>query len=1650
MTFFDWVGDKLRDVGRGAKMWGKGLTTFGSPQDQVKAMLKVKQEELVKKKEKEFSREFLKNQGADNLIESARNNQLDVGALIDRQYDASKKEGEQYSTLTDGWRDQDILDSVQAKNKYNYGEDRIFFSKGDEENMPSYFNGKDMSPEEIEGWAQSVKDLGYRDKRRWEEALFRQILEGSPEEATGAFNSLTFLRERGVFDLGVWGSLQSYKSGLEQTAIDTGLGVADLATRIPGAPRESYERLRGQFDEYQEGEQLRATRGGEIFQTAGQVAGEVGLVASTAGVGSAVTKGTTKVLPQITKSVATKAPKTAAATERVLPNIVGLAAEEGLYTAIQYGRTGEVDFLDVLIPGVVGGVRTIGDLSKAGRTSKAVDNLVTKYGEDAKRGDLTPQDQKILDTELDKIKPEPQVKETPDVEVPEPKPTPKSTELDTETPPSPAATPTIKEFNEAPVVKIESEPVNKAKKAIGIPETPPRAKVKEIKDVNPLDPVLLNKQQRTILDAVNNSQASKNPRIIKDSVEQWRQLSPDEQMKGLYGVTKIDEAGFLPNEWKEFQELAKKGSQNAEDNIQRNAFIKLQELIGDRTISPVNKNVSQDFLAELGRYYDGMVRKTKGLKENNQWKALRNTARSLYQSMGSEAGTVLTRLRRNQELLFGKNYNKVWETLSDPKIYEPTAIARTDGVNLVGDIIRKNIIAGLDAAPAKAKVASGYRKYLNPEGKSLSKLGEDLVKNMSNKLYDVSKRIKDAGLTRPDGTFDWSALENLEDARPLLYQLETTLKQPKITLDALTPRTKGSKLGRLGGQVVDSTTLNLVGSVSTMSKIVLANLFTSRFLRARDFVASKLGRILGQTPKGSYTFADYVKQEALDLGRTLNVKKSMQAWWQSFKNAETQLGRGTSLNVLDRGVVNPRRSTFQQYVTGLADRITVANLVVADNLNSAAVRYTTETASAKELFNKAGMDKARIKAHTDTIFDMRAGNKNKTLKEQVSDKNALENAIKQSAIDIYKLDDAQAELFLDQWYKNSEQASNQVKMMDADALWGVAGKVSDFFNRYKALKPPFVFSKTIINLFNFGVNVTPGMGLLKAIPDLHYTRSKFKQDWGIKRGAEIPEELKARLKDVEQNQLRKAAVLQGFGGGLLAVGWGLGGKDGVIVGALPRDEASREQWRSEGKIPFSIKVGDKYYATDFLAPVLSPVFMGSSMKERTEELFADGEGDLNDAVDVMLTGAATPLHAMAEIPVLTAAQDIQTLVTAPEGEALLDRGYRIMTAQASRVVPGLVKWAARIQDPKDKDPVGWIERSITQYLPFLRKSVADEVVMGKTISESPYDYSLGVKTREVIKDADDPVFKEKDRIWNPEVANNYFTENPIEMSDFNVTSSSKIYSVDGEEIGAVGSGREADRINRDTGKSLDQREVKELNRSYSVALYDELARWMETDDYKEADDAKKRQYWRQIKETVRESFLRDAKEGTSLEVYVNPIESTAVRAYRDPDRQPRYTGGGEKTPAQKLDDAKYELEMNKDPDKTYELKEDVALAEVDVKYAKEEDVLEWGKKPAKKLADKLNRVLDEEGEVASRELFAKIVSYNKDRYDTGYLSSRSYFDADGNPKPPKEWDLYEEPVKTTSSRGAGFTARAAQIGYTSRRRTSRTYRRKVLLGRYFR
>lgn len=151
----------------------------------------------------------------------------------------------------------------------------------------------------------------------------------------------------------------------------------------------------------------------------------------------------------------------------------------------------------------------------------------------------------------------------------------------------------------------------------------------------------------------------------------------------------------------------------------------------------------------------------------------------------------------------------------------------------------------------------------------------------------------------------------------------------------------------------------------------------------------------------------------------------------------------------------------------------------------------------------------------------------------------------------------------------------------------------------------------------------------------------------------------------------------------LAAGWLLY-VNGRMTGSRPGTSTEAGQWRTEGKEPFALRVGDRWWRMPLVAPIGSLMAFGAGLAEtlRNRDL-----GETRRASRA-LSGAVTTLI---EQPALTGPKQLLEAVTDVGGA-----GSRYLEGQISGVVPGAIAQAAQAADPYIRQPRGIVEAVATR------------------------------------------------------------------------------------------------------------------------------------------------------------------------------------------------------------------------------------------------------------------------------------------------------------------------------------------------------------------
>jgi hypothetical protein len=164
---------------------------------------------------------------------------------------------------------------------------------------------------------------------------------------------------------------------------------------------------------------------------------------------------------------------------------------------------------------------------------------------------------------------------------------------------------------------------------------------------------------------------------------------------------------------------------------------------------------------------------------------------------------------------------------------------------------------------------------------------------------------------------------------------------------------------------------------------------------------------------------------------------------------------------------------------------------------------------------------------------------------------------------------------------------------------------------------------------------------------------------------------------------------------------------GNITGRLSNKKPEREALMRQGIMPYSIKVGDKYYSYKGFEPVASWLGLMANIMEQVKE--NNKEPTSQQVAQVALE----TVKFMREQPFLTGIKDLFNAMDDPEryGQQF------VQNMVTSSAIPSGVSWAARLQDPTYRE-TSTIPQAIMARLPGLSKQLQPKLdLWGRPISK---------------------------------------------------------------------------------------------------------------------------------------------------------------------------------------------------------------------------------------------------------------------------------------------------------------------------------------------
>lgn len=172
--------------------------------------------------------------------------------------------------------------------------------------------------------------------------------------------------------------------------------------------------------------------------------------------------------------------------------------------------------------------------------------------------------------------------------------------------------------------------------------------------------------------------------------------------------------------------------------------------------------------------------------------------------------------------------------------------------------------------------------------------------------------------------------------------------------------------------------------------------------------------------------------------------------------------------------------------------------------------------------------------------------------------------------------------------------------------------------------------------------------------------------------------------------------------GLMGLGYALD-RGGNINLAMPTSQAEQNLWQQEGRQPFSIRIGDKYYSMNYIQPFGTLMAMGAQYNRSLRE-----GGSQQDALSASFAMGA---KAVTEQSFLRGVSGVLSALQDPNRYA-----ERFVEQTAGSVIPNIVRTTARAFDPLQREITSAGEAVIAG-IPGLRQTLQPKVdVFGKPIA----------------------------------------------------------------------------------------------------------------------------------------------------------------------------------------------------------------------------------------------------------------------------------------------------------------------------------------------
>lgn len=235
------------------------------------------------------------------------------------------------------------------------------------------------------------------------------------------------------------------------------------------------------------------------------------------------------------------------------------------------------------------------------------------------------------------------------------------------------------------------------------------------------------------------------------------------------------------------------------------------------------------------------------------------------------------------------------------------------------------------------------------------------------------------------------------------------------------------------------------------------------------------------------------------------------------------------------------------------------------------------------------------------------------------------------------------------------------------------------------------------------------------------------------------------IKQIRRGSFDQRAMAEAIGNGsfgipVVAAGFALS-KAGEITGDYPTDSREKKLWEEEGKQPYSVRIGDKWYSLNYLQPFGTILNIGKNLDDQKKAGKSDSEA--------WMTAVGSAGQSVTDQSFLKGLNGVLSALNDPE------RSLESFTkSTAGSTVPNFVRSFASATDDKQRDTKGVnlfdsSAKSIQSSVPGLRQGLPEKKGMfGNTLERRDGAISsyLNPLRPSTVKNQNDAVLKELRRL----------------------------------------------------------------------------------------------------------------------------------------------------------------------------------------------------------------------------------------------------------------------------------------------------------------